>query len=257
MYSLERHNFIINYVNKRSFSSLEELALLCDTSTQTIRRDITKLDKEKKLIRLHGGAASIKKDINFSHRRERNTSAKHQIATILANTIPEKATLFIAGGTTLEICAEHLKSHDSLYILTTNLHVALAFEESTNSTIILPHGEIQSQNNSLYGVSVVESINKYRMDFSLISCCAMDDTGNLYENNSAIAANIDAMRKNSTRTVLVVDSSKFSQFSNIKSAKIEDIDIFISDKKPPETIYKSLIKTKATILYPQMEEKDV
>lgn len=55
MLAEERFNRILNIVEEKKSVTVTELTELLDTSESTIRRDLTTLDKRKKLIKVHGG----------------------------------------------------------------------------------------------------------------------------------------------------------------------------------------------------------
>ena len=54
MLAEERFNRILNIVEEKKRVTVTELTALLDTYESTIRRDLTKLDKRKKLMKVHG-----------------------------------------------------------------------------------------------------------------------------------------------------------------------------------------------------------
>lgn len=56
----ERLDQIVELVEERGFISVSELSELCQVSEMTIRRDLARLDEEKRLHRTYGGAAPIR-----------------------------------------------------------------------------------------------------------------------------------------------------------------------------------------------------
>ena len=55
----ERQQAILAAVEQRHSISVQELMQLLDISESTIRRDLTALDKEGRLVKVHGGAMAI------------------------------------------------------------------------------------------------------------------------------------------------------------------------------------------------------
>jgi len=51
-----RHEKIIEMLNERQFLSVSELSAICHVSEMTIRRDLEKLNAQRKIRRIHGGA---------------------------------------------------------------------------------------------------------------------------------------------------------------------------------------------------------
>jgi DeoR/GlpR family transcriptional regulator of sugar metabolism len=56
----ERAEQIVTFVNECGFVSVKDLSKLCGVSEMTIRRDLQRLDEEKRLRRTYGGAMSLR-----------------------------------------------------------------------------------------------------------------------------------------------------------------------------------------------------
>ena len=56
MLSMERYQYIINYLEENGNSTRKELAELLNVTTMTIGRDFKKLEEKGLLIQTHGGA---------------------------------------------------------------------------------------------------------------------------------------------------------------------------------------------------------
>ncbi len=51
-----RHDHLLSLIAERGYMNIDELAVLLDVSTQTVRRDIRKLSEQGLITRHHGGA---------------------------------------------------------------------------------------------------------------------------------------------------------------------------------------------------------
>jgi len=60
MKASERWESIISYINTRGFASVADLSEALSVSDMTIRRDLSKLDEQNKLIKTFGGAVAIR-----------------------------------------------------------------------------------------------------------------------------------------------------------------------------------------------------
>ena len=79
----ERLDEIVKIVNERGSISNQELVKMFGASESTIRRDITTLANDNRVIRVHGGAMSVvsgggMEDSEVSARRIQNSDAKNQ-----------------------------------------------------------------------------------------------------------------------------------------------------------------------------------
>lgn len=59
MLKLERHQKIVEYVNEYGAATVDDLASETQASLATIRRDLIRLDQEKRILRTHGGAVPV------------------------------------------------------------------------------------------------------------------------------------------------------------------------------------------------------
>ena len=213
MHCSQRYILLEERINQQGFASLSELAALCGVSEQTVRRDLEKLSEEGRIVRLRGGGGKL-----------------------LPSIIPNQATLFIGGGTTLESAAQYLTHREGLFVLTANLHVALAMQQCKNSTILVPHGKLQMGTRSLLGDTIRECVSRYRMDFCLISTAAVSPSGNFFEFDNDIAATIAAMRQYARHTILAADHSKFLKNGVVKVGNLSEIDTLVTDVRPSPQI---------------------
>ena len=122
----KRHEKTRELVQSKGFVTIDYLAKEFGVTPQTIRRDINMLSENGMITRYHGGAglASSTENVEYNQRKIMNLKEKKQIAKIVAEKIPNKASLFINIGTTTEEIAKRLLNHEGLRVITNNLNVA-------------------------------------------------------------------------------------------------------------------------------------
>ena len=103
-----RHRDILELARQKGYLSTEELTRDFKVTTQTIRRDINELCGLGLLRRYHGGAglASSIENVDYSARQVLKHEEKLRIAQMVAQEIPDNASLFINIGTTTEEVAK-------------------------------------------------------------------------------------------------------------------------------------------------------
>ena len=104
MISEKRQSLILQELKKKDFLSLQELIERTGCSASTIRRDLSKLQQEGKLQRIHGGATIGHNRIVEPRLKEKltqNTQEKKEIARQPAKRFQFqcKATTIIARST--------------------------------------------------------------------------------------------------------------------------------------------------------------
>ena len=115
MYAAERHQAIADLVTKRNRVSVTELASHFDVTTETVRRDLSTLERLKLVRRVHGGAVSIGSltvlEAKLPERGQAHAEEKDAIARAALELLPaEGGTLVLDAGTTTVRLAELLPS---------------------------------------------------------------------------------------------------------------------------------------------------
>ena len=122
MFANDRYSIIIDYINRKGSVTVSELIKELHTSTETIRRDLLYLEKENRLMRVHGGAIAISNMNMFpslSQRLNENKEQKEKLSDIAALFVKEDDIIAIDAGSTAVEFAHVLKNRfKNLTILT-------------------------------------------------------------------------------------------------------------------------------------------
>ena len=166
-----RHELILTSVHQHGFVEIEKLAQICRVSTQTIRRDVQELSDQGHVTRHHGGAGvpSTKLDAAFEVRRVSDVEVKRDLGRLAANLIPERASLFISGGSTMEIVAQCLQAKTDLLVVTNNLHAALMLQQRPNFDVLVPGGKIRNGTSTIAGEDAIQYVLNFHMDYLIMS----------------------------------------------------------------------------------------
>ncbi len=146
----ERHHDILALLSKHGKTSVGRLSELTGVSAVTIRQDLTKLEKEGLLKRVHGGAVLHDAE-DISLRLAFNYSIKQRIAQKTAEFIADGETVLIESGSINAFLARELTGKEDLTVITTNVFIAQELRKSRNSRVILPGGIYQHDSQSLVG----------------------------------------------------------------------------------------------------------
>lgn len=103
MFQEERHQKIVEIINKRRTARVSELSQELEISEVTIRRDLDELQRKKLIIRTHGGAMSnhsVGKAIVYEELINKNEDLKKRIARVGYDFIDEHDTIIIDNSST-------------------------------------------------------------------------------------------------------------------------------------------------------------
>ena len=92
MLAEQRRNVILEILAERGSVSVNELSRRLAVSNETIRRDITRLARENRLRKTHGGALSLDSvEPAFTERMAVNIEGKREIGRMAAGLVPDGA----------------------------------------------------------------------------------------------------------------------------------------------------------------------
>lgn len=238
-----RQKQIMEMVRGQGFISIEDLAQHFQVTPQTIRRDINKLNKFGLLRRHHGGAGLPTSVENYAYtaRKVLYLKEKELIARLLADHIPDKASLFINIGTTTEEVAKVLlESKKGLRVITNNLNVAGILSSNEDFEVIVAGGVVRSKDRGITGHATIEFVKQFRVDYGIIGISGIDYDGTLLDFDYREVRVAQAIIANSRKVFLAADHSKFGRNAMVRLAHLSDIDAFFTDNDPPETMIDAL-----------------
>jgi DeoR family glycerol-3-phosphate regulon repressor len=245
-----RQASVREFVSKRGEASVDQLALKFDTSSETIRRDLTALADAGQLRKVHGGARAIapRGEGGFEARMRRNTLAKHMIAEKTAKLIKPGQTLFLDTGSTTLICAEALAKIKNLTVITNATRIAAVFAAgSGGATIYLLGGLYRGDNAQTVGAGAVAEVGSYQADIAILTAGAVNCAGMMdFSKQEAMVAK--AMAAASKSVIALADHSKLSKRAPFKACDLADINFLISDRAPDDALTQSLSAAGVEIL---------
>lgn len=164
MIANERYINILELVNQKGSITINEIIDLLNISKSTVRRDLNILDKEKKLIKVHGGAISNNsfhsiKEQSLKDKKMVNQPEKRLIAQKSSSLINSGDCVYIDSGTTTYQMATLIKEKNAIYI-TNSISIAKALLDKGFDTFMIG-GKIKKNTEAIVGSFAKESIEKF------------------------------------------------------------------------------------------------
>lgn len=253
-----RHDRLIQLIAKHGYMNIDELAQLLDVSTQTVRRDIRKLSEQGLITRHHGGAGRSSSVVNtaFEQRELSYTEEKISIAEAIADYIPDRSTLFITTGTTVEHIARALMNHSHLRIITNSLRVAHVLYKNTDFEVMVPGGAVRANNGGIIGPNAVTFVEGFRADYLITSVGAIEANGDLLEFDVNESSVVKAMMAHSRHTLLAVDHTKFHTSAAVAIGNICQATTLFTDALPPANMLMLLQQQQVELVVTATESTD-
>lgn len=231
-----RQKEIVALAQEHGFVAIDHLAKHFDVTTQTVRRDINALCDLSLLRRYHGGAGppTTSENLPYDRRIKIAQEEKQQIASLVANHIPNKASLFIDVGTTCEEIARALMNHQGLRIVTNNLNVAQVMSYKSDFEVTITGGLVRSRDRAVVGEAAVDFIHQFHVDFGLLGTSGISADGTLRDFDYRKVKVSQAIMSNSKQIFMAADHSKFGRDAMVKSGTLADLDaLFVHGTLPP------------------------
>lgn len=218
--------------------TVDGLARRFDVTVQTIRRDLSELADDGTLERVHGGAilASGVSNIGYEERRQLNQSAKEAIARRCAADIPDGSSLLLNIGTSTEAVARELLRHRNIMVVTNNMNVANILVANEQCEVLVAGGVLRRSDGGLVGDLTALGIEQFKVDFAIIGCSALDQDGDILDFDVREVGVSKAIIRQSRRTFLVADASKFQRKAPVRIASMQHIDTVYSDQPFSEAL---------------------
>ena len=233
----ERQSIILELLIQHNSILVTDLATHLNVSSVTIRKDLTDLEREKKLYRNHGKAILIDPYIdnrNVSEKEKLYVEEKRLIGMKAASLITPKDSILIASGTTMHALARSIVPADELTVITASMEVSNILASEKNIYIIQLGGILRHSSLSVVGKYAENILADFSCSKLFIGVDGIDlgiTTTNMME-----ASLNRVMMQTAQKTIVLADSSKFGRRGFSKIADMEDVDHIITDSRiPPST----------------------
>lgn len=233
MNKVKRQELILNQLHQYNFIKIKELSIKLNVSMETIRRDISELEEQHHLVRIHGGAKIRKTNIeeeNFIQRRTSYMKEKKDIAQKAMSLITENSFIALDVSTTnLSIAKELILNFKQLTILTNCLTIAQELVLNSDFKVLMPSGELTKE-LFISGNSAINFISNYYTDLFFMSISGVSLNAGLMDYGFQEYEAKKAMLDNSHQIYAVADHHKFGQHAKIKVCDFDKISGIITDR---------------------------
>lgn len=235
----ERFSKIISILDEQEYISTKELAKRMNVTETTIRRNCEELEQKGLLVRVHGGAKSIKKNSILSHTKECSMdekifihhSEKDKICRKAASFVKDGDCVFLNGGTSIIPILSYLKGKKIKIVTHSSLIISMF--EDPDAELFAIGGKFVPEYKMSIGPFTLDALERFNFDHAFLSCAGLD-----LDRKLVYTAEIDTMAVKkkamqlSTRSYLLVDSSKYAVKGFCSFINTDDFEAIISDKNP-------------------------
>jgi DeoR family transcriptional regulator, fructose operon transcriptional repressor len=231
MYAPERHRAIAEMITTRGRASVTELADRLDVTPETVRRDLSALERQGVLRRVHGGAVHISR-AQFERpvpvRLAERAAEKHRIAAAALQEVPDDGSIVIDAGTTTAALVQLLPADRRLTVVTNFLPHAVALAERPEVTVLLLGGRVKTTTLACVDPWALDALSGLVADVAFIATDGITPGRGLTTPDRSEALIKKAMLHAAHRVIVLADHSKFGQEHFAAFGSLHDVDVVIT-----------------------------
>ena len=234
MLTEKRHKIILDMLQEKRSITVSEIKDKLGISESTIRRDLNSLDRDRKLMKVFGGAVALDAvpsvtELSVPQKLRVNEQQKRCIARCAASMVPLDGLVYLDAGTTTGYMLEYLMEKSMTFVTNAVEHARRLAVAGCH--VFLVGGELRGTTEAVVGAQAVLSIQKYHftMGFfgtngiSLRHGCSTPDSNEALVKKTAIGQ--------CSQVYVLADSTKFDEVSSVSFAGYHDVQI-ISERIP-------------------------
>lgn len=232
MYAEERQRWIVERARADGRVEVAALAEDLGITTETVRRDLTTLERHALVRRVHGGAIPIERlgfEPGLAARVGVFAAEKVRIARLALGQLPEDGSILLDAGTTTAQLADALPADRELVVLTNGLPIAMSLSVRPNITVLLLGGRVRGRTQAAVDAWALRALAESYVDVAFIGTNGISPERGLTTPDTTESAVKRAMIQAARRSVVLADHSKVGQDHLSRFAAIEEIDTLITD----------------------------
>lgn len=196
--------------------SIAEIATAVQASEPTVRRDLTMLESEGAIVRIHGGARiadEVGAEVAFETRESLRLPEKRAIGEAAYQLLRPGSSVFLDAGTTVLQLARFIRLRPmALNVFTNCLPLAQVLLHVPDVKVTLLGGAMRPENSSVVGALAEEALERLRFDQAFLGMGAMGEDGAIYTVDPQEARLNALTMQRSAEAVILSDSSKFGGY---------------------------------------------
>lgn len=138
MKPIERQKQILDYLSQHGRTDVEVLAEYFKLTGATIRKDLTVLEQQNKVLRTYGSVVILQDEVfdaSIDQKNHINLLQKQKIGQKASELINDGDSIIMDAGSTVLQMIPHLVKFDNLTVMTNSLHIINGITQLKKITI--------------------------------------------------------------------------------------------------------------------------
>jgi len=215
---------IVDLVNLRGSITVGELVEELDISESTIRRDLTALDEEGRLVKVRGGALAASngyktKDDEMALRKEQRAREKQIIGEYAAGLVYPEDFVYVDAGSSTEALVYALSNREAVYVTNAVSHAKIL--SAHGNKVYILGGQFKNATEAIVGEEAVRSVEKYNFTKGFFGTNGITKK-NGFTTPELKEATVKKVAMNHCKDCFVLaDDSKFGQISAVSFGEFD------------------------------------
>ncbi|MBX9245185.1 DeoR/GlpR transcriptional regulator [Actinotalea ferrariae] len=234
MYATERQQEILTRARLDGRVEVKDLADALDVTPETVRRDLTALERRGLLRRVHGGAIPVERlgiEPAVADREGRMAGQKERIAKAALDELPDGGAIVLDAGTTTIRLAEMLPTDRELTVVTHALPIAMLLASRPSITLHLLGGTVRGRTLAAVGPWAERAMADVYADVAFLGTNGLTVERGLTTPDLAEAGVKRALVAAARRTVVLADHTKVGRSDFAQVAPLSAVDTVITDSE--------------------------
>jgi DeoR family fructose operon transcriptional repressor len=243
VFAEERHLAILTrarFAGRVDVASLaEELAV----TPETIRRDLTLLERAGQVRRVHGGAIVLERlgfEPTLSARSAAFTAEKERIAKVALEELPDAGSILLDAGTTTRKFADLIPGDRELLVVVNSPEIAMVLADKSNLTVLMLGGRVRQRTLAVVDEWARRLLENVRVDVAFMAANGLSLERGLTTPDPAEAEVKRSMMAAARRIVLLADHSKIGNDYFASFGDIAQVDVLVTDSSADSELLEEL-----------------
>lgn len=262
MFPKQRQAYILERIRETGGVRVADLVDQLGVSDMTVRRDLDVLEARGLVEKVHGGATAVHQrasyEPGFAAKSSLQRLEKEAIATAAAGLVQPGTAIGLSAGTTTYALAKRLVGVPGLTVVTNSIWVADALhKEGVTGQVVVLTGGRRTPSDALVGPFAVAALRTVHLDQVFMGVHGLDAKAGLTTPNLMEAETDRALVEAGRRLVVVADSTKWGAVGISSIARIDEIDVLVTDSGLPRNARVTLSDLVGELVFAEPQDAAV
>ncbi|MGH2550657.1 MAG: DeoR/GlpR family DNA-binding transcription regulator [Thermomicrobiales bacterium] len=232
----DRRERIAQLLQRQRFVRVDELSQMFQVSEVTIRNDLDSMEKQRLLVRDHGGAlanSELPLTVGFGERAVICAEEKRRIGEAAAKLVNPGDIIILDAGTTVMEMARSLAGISPLTVVTGAMNVATLMGSYPDVSVIVIGGSLERNTISTYGAMAERNMSDLVAQKVFLGIHAFELETGMTDTSIDIVQVKRAMVRAAREVIVLADSTKWARVAFVKVAPLAVASTIITDSNLP------------------------